>query len=182
MENQENVLIQDKHILLCVDTELDSFLSNFCGVIITNKNLDLLEDLVKDLSRSIYICGNVELACKLTSQYLNFKYIIKELSTECVLDSNLEYKIIGLGQVPINIHNMGVYFKNYFNTGIDYFESINSEHQFQALTESNKPTNAYRTGLYITKVTSDKSTKSFHLLRCSSNLDGYQKQLYLVIK
>jgi hypothetical protein len=48
-----------------------------------------------------------------------------------------------------------------------------TEHQFQHLTESNKPGTAFRKGIYITNVTTtENDTLEFNLLRCSSNLDG----------
>ena len=76
---------------------------------------------------------------------------------------------------PTNIHNVGIYFKDFFNEdSIDYFDLLLKEHQFQILTESNKPTNALRKGIYLTNVTKDNDTDDlkFNLLRCSSNLDG----------
>lgn len=76
---------------------------------------------------------------------------------------------INPGQIPINIHNVGIYFRQAFDPSVNYFEKISSEHKFQSLTESNKPGVAYRTGLYITKVTNNLE---FNLLRCSSNFDG----------
>ena len=53
------------------------------------------------------------------------------------------------GQVPINIYNIGVYLRNYFDSN-DYFDSLSKEHEFQVLTESNKQTNAFRKGIYLT--------------------------------
>ena len=56
----------------------------------------------------------------------------------------------------------------------DYFELLEKEHLFQTLSESNKPGNAYRSGIYLTKVEEDKEEDllRFNLLRCSTNLDG----------
>ncbi len=51
--------------------------------------------------------------------------------------------IVTLGEVPIVISNAGVYFRELF-TGGDYFNRIKSEHAFQELTESNKPSKAFR--------------------------------------
>ena len=76
---------------------------------------------------------------------------------------------------PTNIHNVGIYFKDFFNEDLtDYYELLLKEHKFQTLTESNKPSNAFRKGIYLTNVTKDNDTDDlkFNLLRCSSNLDG----------
>lgn len=68
----------------------------------------------------------------------------------------------------IDVHGLGLFFPNFFDDESQFFEKIQSEHNFQNLTESNKPNSAYRTGLYITDVQEGK----FHLLRCSSNFTG----------
>lgn len=76
---------------------------------------------------------------------------------------------------PDNIHYVGIYFKNLFNDDvIDYYDLLLKEHQFQTLTESNKPNNAFRKGIYLTNVSKNNETDNikFNLLRCSSNLDG----------
>ena len=87
----------------------------------------------------------------------------------------INIKLIELGQVPININNVGIYFQQFFTLDKDYFSNIIGEHNFQTLTESNKPTNAFRNGIYLTSVTEDEfnpDTLHFRLLRCSSNLSG----------
>jgi hypothetical protein len=215
----ENILLDNKHILLCVgfttenlsgseqlSNEFAYIKNNFCGIVITELNLnefiDKFVDKFDENNSIIYICGDVGFNYNLVKSVQNTKYVISQLSWNYHLDFQL-YEYIGLGQVPINVHNMGVYFKNFFdttntntktNTDTDtntntntntnkpgYFELVNSEHQFQSLTESNKPSNAYRTGLYITQVnkleTIDKPAYSFHLLRCSSNFSGPTENL-----
>ena len=49
---------------------------------------------------------------------------------------------------------------------------ISTEHKFQLLTESNKPSKSFRTGLYLTKVQKKDSEIDFNLLRCSTNFNG----------
>jgi len=81
-------------------------------------------------------------------------------------------KLNGLNE-PVNIHNVGIYFRNFFNDETDYFNLLIKEHQFQSLTESNKPNNAFRKGIYLTNVKQEGDDEyKFNLLRCSSNLDG----------
>ncbi len=202
----ENILLDKKHILLCVETthskikqihisEFIDTMTNFCGKVYSELNF-VDESNNIESSSIIYICGNIEKAHTYVEHFTNSKRIIKEFSWNYPSDIS-KYEFIGLGQIPLNVYGTGVYFKNYFNSNdesdqTNYFDLINSQHQFQILTESNKPSNAYRTGIYLSKVESinenfklDESIKSekytelteepaysFHLLRCSSNFDG----------
>jgi hypothetical protein len=178
----ENTLLNKKHILLCIDeqipklsTELDLELQyikkNFCGLILSNVNeLQLLDDKDDTL---IYFCGNVEENSSIINN--NNVYIIHDFCTNLKMyDLN---KVINSGKVPINIHGVGVFFRNYFGSNKfgsnnDYFKSIEKEHDFQSLTESNKPSNAFRKGIYLSKVENKDDGIHFNLLRCSSNLSG----------
>jgi len=65
----------------------------------------------------------------------------------------------------------GMFYERFF-AGDDYFQRISSEHAFQALTESSKPSTAHRTGIYLSQVTERGDERRFHLLRCSTNLSG----------
>jgi len=169
----ENILLTNKHILVCLDyksellsdkeydKEYEYIKKNFCGIVLTDtSDLDNYTD-----DTIIYICGNIE-HCQLKNKKIN---VIKELSYNYNSD---DYHLISLGQVPINVHNVGLYFRNLFDSEKDYFNLIKQEHKFQKLTESNKPSNAFRKGIYITKVQKDNDNLKFNLLRCSSNLDG----------
>lgn len=62
------------------------------------------------------------------------------------------------------------YFKNFFDK--NYFNLIKNSHNFQDLTESNKPGISYRKGLYLTKCFRENDIVNFKLLRCSTNLKG----------
>jgi hypothetical protein len=66
---------------------------------------------------------------------------------------------------------VGVLYPRFFDDR-DYFRLITSEHGFQTLTESVKPSKARRTGIYLTPVTEDGDELRFRLLRCSTNLSG----------
>jgi len=72
------------------------------------------------------------------------------------------------------VHNVGVYFRKLFSAENDYFDDLTRQHEFQKLRESNKPTPAFRTGIYLTPVSLDekKEEVNFRLLRCSTNLNG----------
>jgi len=73
----------------------------------------------------------------------------------------------------ISLHGVGIYCKNLLENKEDnYFEQLVKAHQFQSLTESDKPTPAYRKGIYINNVESMGDDIAFNLLRCSTNMDG----------
>lgn len=59
------------------------------------------------------------------------------------------------------------FFHDFFDA--NHYDAFLKHHEPQALTESNKSDVAYRKGVYLTPVTEDLK---FHLLRCSSNLQG----------
>lgn len=135
----------------------------------------------------IYFCGNIQTCMeKFKCIISNQIYVIRELSSNFakeninMLNSKLKITIISLGQVPINVFGLGVYFRNGFDSRLDIFDSIVHSHQFQSLRESNKPTDAFRTGIYISEVVQTNHTEQsinsdeleFHLLRCSTNLSG----------
>eukprot|EP01063_Lacrimia_lanifica_P001045 TRINITY_DN10491_c0_g2_i1.p1 TRINITY_DN10491_c0_g2~~TRINITY_DN10491_c0_g2_i1.p1 ORF type:complete len:727 (+),score=203.34 TRINITY_DN10491_c0_g2_i1:80-2182(+) len=80
---------------------------------------------------------------------------------------------VGVGRVPISIHGMGVYFRNYFDVEEQMFARVQRDHEFQALSESTKPGTAHRTGIYLTDVAQDAAgSRHYRLLRCSTNLSG----------
>jgi len=172
MIETENVLIKDKHILV-IDSDADTehIINNFCGRVCYDiKNID---KFVTNSDTIIYLCGDAERYCNSIPNNIEFRInVIKELSLNYD-PNNQKYKLITLGQVPMNIHNVGVYFRNLFGSNESYFERIKTAHQFQQLTESNKPSSAFRTGIYLTKITNTIDDEiRFYLLRCSSNLNG----------
>jgi hypothetical protein len=96
-------------------------------------------------------------------------YVIEELSYNNVVP----VKLVNLGQVPLLIKNVGVFYRQLFNEQ-NLFEAVSSSHVFQSLTESNKSSKAFRSGIYLTNVATDEDTggSTFNLLRCSSNFSG----------
>ena len=169
----ENKLILNKHILIYHDVckiynDISNLQFNFCGLVITDikNDIDKLNNI--DNNTLLYLCGDISYINNNVNldRFTNI-HIIRELSyaTELLYKYNssihsnyfhevlrVKYNLINVGEVPINIHNVGVLFKHFFNTNKDYFKSLSSEHAFQSLTESNKVGISYRKGLYITKV------------------------------
>lgn len=165
----ENNLILNKHTLIIINEQLENYdtttidyvTNNFAGIITNNLDITYQENLL------IYLTGNINVNLE-KLQIFNNIFIIKELSYN--FDKN-DY-CISIDNIPLNIHNVGIFFKQYFDINKNYFDLISEAHQFQLLKESDKPTNAYRTGIYITKVEELNDEIKFKLLRCSTNLNG----------
>ncbi len=162
-----------KHALLSINTTYPTthLTENFCGKVFSDVesfNKYCTPDII------VYLCGNIDEILSSANLAIAAKvYVIKELSRNYQLFHTSS--IITLGEVPINIHNVGVYFRKFFR-GKDYYESITSEHKFQDLGMSGSQGKAYRKGIYLTKVeqtTFDNNEEvKFKLLRCSTNLNG----------
>ena len=76
----------------------------------------------------------------------------------------------------MEIEQAGWYFKNVFGNDSKYFDSVTKAHKFQNLTESDKPGQSYRTGIYLSNVENTKQGKEFNLMRCSTNFIGPTEQ------
>lgn len=173
MSVQENNLILDKNLLVYksgynytpdVQAEVDYMLENFAGKVTINWS-----DVQSGQVKNIYLMGNLS-SLNDIYDYGNV-YVIEPLS--CNYEhTKIGYKLITLGEVPMNIHGIGVQYRRLFNEEIDFYKTINSEHEFQSLTESNKPGQALRTGIYLTDVKVNEGIHKFKLLRCSTNLSG----------
>jgi hypothetical protein len=168
---KENILLNSKHVLVytndVVHEDLDKIKENFCGNIF---DIDSFDQIKCSLNSIIYLCGNIAEIYDQIDFSKNIVNVIEELSSNY---ENVEnYQLITLGEVPINMYNVGVYFRKFFNSEKDYYDSIVEEHEFQSLTLSNKPGKAFRKGIYLTKVKEENGEIKFKLLRCSTNLGG----------
>ncbi|EDP97763.1 hypothetical protein U8527_05415 [Kordia algicida OT-1] len=167
----ENKISKHNNVLIAFTTdkepseELKYLLDHFCGTSVDGFAA------IKDASQKVFVCGNLS---SLDNQNRPF-YIIKEVSEN--YEHLQDALVVSLGEVPVIIHEVGVYFRKLFHEHDDYFHQIRSQHEFQQLTESNKQSNALRTGIYLSDVSKETTNKGneqlhFHLLRCSSNLSG----------
>ncbi len=123
--------------------------------------------------KTVYLCGDIGKAAEVSLDLATQVRIIKDLShgyEELPLDSR--WTLVGLGQVPVGVHGLGVYYPHFFETAFDCFSQVCEEHEFQDLTESTKPGAAYRTGVYLAPVEAVGNELHFRLLRCSTNLSG----------
>ncbi len=173
MTPTENRIIKNKNYLLVIDDnnlnrDVQYLKENFCGNIINT-----LTELPTNINEiKIYACGDMS-----TIEDCNLPiFVIKECSTNASTNLGVNFTEILLGEVPILIHQAGVYYRRLFKEA-DYFSKITSEHEFQELTESNKGVSALRKGIYLCEVIKEKSgcieeVLHFNLLRCSSNLKG----------
>jgi hypothetical protein len=173
----ENQLLKNTNYFLCDDTvsisddlisKFNNIKNNFFGDVITsdselNKHID--EDNVH-----LYFYGILKKDMLTLYPCINKLFLVKELSDNLLCDDTIQ--IINMGQIPLNVHNVGVMFNNLFDNERHYFKELDSSHQFQALTESNKPGVSYRKGIYLSNICEKEDGKYFNLLRCSTNLDG----------
>lgn len=165
--SMENVFLNRHNVLFLLnenmDEELDYIKQNFCGNVFT----DFVEMNLQN--KEIYFIGDANSECYKKIVKFN-PYVVREYSVN--INEINSSNIISIGRVPINVHGCGVLFRKYFDDNVDYFTEINTSHQFQNLTESNKDGTAYRTGIYMTNVSQKDNDIHFNLLRCSSNLKG----------
>lgn len=173
--NIENKIIKSKNILyvlfeeeFTLPKELQYLIDNFCGKV--SKNIEEISEFPSD--KRIYVCGDTS---KIINENQQF-FIIREFATNYENLNSDTFKFVEFGEVPIVIENAGVYFRRLFNEE-NYFSKIESEHEFQHLTESNKPGRALRKGIYLTDIEREETAEQkeilhFRLLRCSSNLTG----------
>jgi hypothetical protein len=123
-------------------------------------------DLPADVTgKTLYLTGDVaRLSGRLDGAARVFA--VEELAHNCGSIARVH-----LGRVPAWVGGVGVYYRRFFDDD-DLFRRICSEHTFQTLTESVKPSKAHRTGIYLTPVSQHGDERRFRLLRCSTNLSG----------
>lgn len=168
--HESEAFIGTSRKLLVILSELHNdheLTSCFSGTVITDiSKLPCLDGM------TVYICGEIRLSLHIDFSHANRVFIINELS-QGHHNLNISWEVVNISMVPINIHNVGVFYRQHFDKSIDYFHEIQSDHQFQFLTESTKPNTAHRKGIYLTHVNEDtKEDIHFNLLRCSSNFSG----------
>jgi hypothetical protein len=170
-ERTEARILDANNILVASSTLEDKgMLRDFCGSVIA---IDDLSSALPSFSRkTVYLCGDVSRANGNLNEAERI-FVIRELSHDYNEDNDGKtWTLVDLGQVPILMHGVGVYYRRFFDSGFDHFNRICTEHTFQSLTESTKPGKAHRTGIYLTPVEQEGEELHFRLLRCSTNLSG----------
>lgn len=150
--------------------QYDDVVRNFFGSAMTPE--DLASGSVDLAGKTVYLCGDISTTRGRELRRAARVFVVRELSSgyrEGVDDS---WVLVGLGRVPVRVHDAGVYYRRFFGLDADHFGRIRAEHAFQSLTESTKPGTANRSGIYLTPVTREGDDLHFRLLRCSTNLSG----------
>eukprot|EP00039_Didymoeca_costata_P023834 m.8485 g.8485 ORF g.8485 m.8485 type:complete len:708 (+) comp3907_c0_seq1:268-2391(+) len=186
-EYEEACIVRTKNFLLVLsekgkeqeedkDNKLQKTREEFCGSVLTvsESTADTLAPSALK-RKNVYICGflpNIDKSSNLRNA-LNAAsrvYVVEDLSRGTM---ETEFPNLDSGRLPVLVHGVGVLYRRFFAPGERFFDKIRSEHTFQSLTESTKPNNALRLGLYLTPVERDSDDNlKFRLLRCSSNLSG----------
>lgn len=174
----ENVLLTKKNFLVCPDInvctdinidEHTSLLDNFCGIVC--HTIHKFNSSERQPNTVVYFIGDIgKNYAKLKMENVKYLKVIKEHSINYKETS--DYQLISKGEVPLNVHNVGILFPKLFDDDIDHFDEVTKAHQFQSLTESNKKGTAFRKGIYLTDVKESDNEIKFKLLRCSTNLSG----------
>lgn len=152
----EAILVDERNLLVTSSDERLGF--EFFGAVVSDVPADVSGKtlyLTGDMAR---FSGRLEGAARV--------FAVEGLASHC--DS---IEPVHLGRLPMRIGDVGVYYRRFFSDG-DFFRRIGSEHTFQSLTESSKPSKAHRTGIYLTPVSQSGDELRFRLLRCSTNLSG----------
>jgi hypothetical protein len=172
MVKTEARILDTNNILIALSTLEDkSSIEGFYGSVITVE--DLSSGLPSLSEKTVYLCGDLSQVNCLNLNAAKQIFAIRELSHSYNEDNDDDiWTLVNLGQVPILVHGVGLYYRQFFDLSLDLFNRICAEHNFQTLTEGTKPGKAHRTGIYLTPIEQDGEDLHFRLLRCSTNLSG----------
>ncbi len=170
-QNEARILTTNNILILLSNLKGERCVEEFCGTVI--KANEFSADLPDFSGRTVYLAGDI-------SKVANFQVELKAAQSVLVIEGlssnfeieNSDWQVVHQGRVPILLPGGGVLYRRFFDPDIDYFNRICGEHEFQSLTESNKPGRAHRTGIYLTPVERQGEELHFRLLRCSTNFSG----------
>ncbi|AJF70153.1 hypothetical protein SVTN_34535 [Streptomyces vietnamensis] len=164
MEDAGNILVAPPVL------QDDDVIKDFFGSVIGPEDL---ASGAPDLARkTVYLCGDTSGIDSSRLHAAARVFVVRELSHGYREGVDEPWTPVGLGRVPLRVHDVGVYYRRFFALDTDHFGRISTEHAFQSLTESTKPGTAHRSGIYLTPVVRDGDELHFRLLRCSTNLSG----------
>jgi hypothetical protein len=162
MMNLSNILVIHEtggNLSEALRQELSILTSSFCGRVVNFATESFNGRTLAELAatklaacpglHALYMCGDVAQILPLIA-HLPVEVRLFAVAELC---SNVppEQSTISLGQVPINMHGVGVFFRRFFDRR-DYYEAVTREHEFQSLTLADKPGSAFRRGIYLTQV------------------------------
>jgi hypothetical protein len=169
------------HAILVVENttksdELTDVVKRFCGKVFQMDKLPRMKHIKEN--SIVYVvspCVQVCLEHEPLSKHPLYMIVDSKMEEDEMkrYENNQRVHKVDIFEVPILIHNAGVFWRKCFPSSIDYFAKINEEHKPQELTLHANPQKAYRTGFYATNVTQQEDgSLEFRLLRCSSNFSG----------
>lgn len=151
------------NILVLLSDRQEDWVSSFCGTVVNDP-----KDLPDLAGKSVYLLGAAANAGAIEN---SLSHAARVFMVDAP-DVDGPWTNIAAGRVPLIWHGVGVHYKEFFTSDIDYFSTMQDDHVFQSLTESNKPSKAHRSGLYLTPVEQHGDDLHFRLLRCSTSLSG----------
>ncbi|MFO0758738.1 MAG: hypothetical protein U0359_19765, partial [Byssovorax sp.] len=126
--------ILEANNILVASTALkdDALLRDFFGAVI---EVDEADDLSRGLptcaGKTVYLCGDIERLRPIDLQAAERVFVIRELSRGYdEAEDGKAWTLIGVGRVPILVHGAGVYYRRFFDPGLDHFNRISTEHTF----------------------------------------------------
>ncbi|PCG87716.1 hypothetical protein CIB93_01310 [Streptomyces sp. WZ.A104] len=172
MTEPEEARIEDAGNILVAPSMLQDkdVIRDFFGSTVTPQ--DLASGSPDLAQKTVYLCGDISGISERQLRSAARVCVIRELSQVDPEGIAEPWALVGLGQLPLHVHGVGVYYRGFFELDADHFGRIRAEHAFQSLTESTKPGTAHRSGIYLTPVTRDGDELHFRLLRCSTNFSG----------
>jgi hypothetical protein len=151
---------KNKHALLVfnienmgteIRKEIEFLTNNFWGTVYPEA--EKTEEFIFTFDTSIFVCGDVENVDTIFDNKKFPKVFVIEDLIYNYEKKPTNFALIKSKHAPLNMHDVGVFFREFFDSKKTLFEEIETAHLFQGLRESNKETEAYRTGIYITPVT-----------------------------
>lgn len=171
-ERNEARIVTTDNVLVVLSASVDDprTIEDFCGSVVTAR--DLAAGRPDFSGKTVYLCGDLSRASdlQLELEAAARVFVVADLSRNEA--DGVAWPTLHSGRVPVLVHGVGVLYRRFFEPGLDGFDRIRAEHAFQRLTESTKPGQAHRTGIYLTPVERIGRELRFRLLRCSTNLSG----------
>ncbi|MFE1381790.1 hypothetical protein ACFW6S_22890 [Streptomyces sp. NPDC058740] len=171
-ESTEASLVDARTVLVAPSSMRDDEpVREFFGSVMTPEDL-AASDSLELAGKTVYLCGDISEFGTRRLEAASRVFVVRELSHGYDEEAHRAWTLVGLGRVPVRVHGVGVYYRDFFGSDDDHFGRIREGHEFQSLTESTKPGTAHRSGIYLTPVTREGDERHFRLLRCSTNLSG----------
>ncbi|MFV2179592.1 hypothetical protein ACFHW2_18825 [Actinomadura sp. LOL_016] len=123
--------IEDAGNILVAPSALhdDDSIKDFFGSVITPE--DFASGSFDLAHKSVYLCGDVSEVGGRRLHAAGRVFVIRGLAHGYHEDVDKAWSIVDLGQVPVRVHGVGVYYRRFFDLDADHFGRICAEHAFQ---------------------------------------------------